>query len=87
MYCYCSNFYGPMNCRNRVFLFGDRCDICRSSNTGSSTNYALKFSTPLQWGEIPDNESESEPYHCASDGQSSSSSASSDREGHKAKSH
>ncbi|KAI2632912.1 hypothetical protein GGS21DRAFT_147372 [Xylaria nigripes] len=90
MYCYCSNFYGPSNCRNRVFLFGDRCYFCRSSNTGSSTNYALKFSTPLQWDDIFTSR-KTEHDKCVSDSQSStrSSECSSDADGfrrHKSKS-
>ncbi|KAH9884190.1 hypothetical protein F4778DRAFT_572973 [Xylariomycetidae sp. FL2044] len=40
-HCYCANFYGAVNCQNKVTKFGERCRLCTVMNEGSSTTYEL----------------------------------------------
>ncbi|KAI0379071.1 hypothetical protein F5Y04DRAFT_260322 [Hypomontagnella monticulosa] len=37
MSCYCSNYYGAVNCQNRVPQFGQRCKLCTVLNEGTPT--------------------------------------------------
>ncbi|KAI1631267.1 hypothetical protein F4809DRAFT_633110 [Biscogniauxia mediterranea] len=46
MHCYCANYYGAINCHNKVTQFGDRCKLCTIMNEGAPANYdVLRFLT------------------------------------------
>ncbi|KAI1401517.1 hypothetical protein F4819DRAFT_458173 [Hypoxylon fuscum] len=34
MHCYCANYYGAVNCQNKVRQFGERCKLCTVMNEG-----------------------------------------------------
>ncbi|OTA82268.1 hypothetical protein M434DRAFT_401075 [Hypoxylon sp. CO27-5] len=34
MHCYCANYYGAVNCKNKVTQFGQRCKLCTVLNEG-----------------------------------------------------
>ncbi|KAI1662407.1 hypothetical protein F4813DRAFT_344434 [Daldinia decipiens] len=34
MHCYCANYYGSVNCQNKVAHFGQRCKLCTVLNEG-----------------------------------------------------
>ncbi|KAI1392088.1 uncharacterized protein F4822DRAFT_441202 [Hypoxylon trugodes] len=36
MHCYCANYYGAVNCQNKVSNFGQRCKLCIALNEGRS---------------------------------------------------
>ncbi|KAI1141118.1 hypothetical protein F5Y05DRAFT_299600 [Hypoxylon sp. FL0543] len=36
MHCYCANYYGAVNCKNKVSQFGQRCKLCTVLNEGTS---------------------------------------------------
>ncbi|KAI1851168.1 hypothetical protein JX265_013286 [Neoarthrinium moseri] len=36
MHCYCANYYGAVNCHNKVPQFGERCRLCTVMNEGRS---------------------------------------------------
>ncbi|KAI1417283.1 hypothetical protein F5Y13DRAFT_82710 [Hypoxylon sp. FL1857] len=35
MHCYCANYYGAVNCKNKVSQFGQRCKLCTVLNEGT----------------------------------------------------
>ncbi|ORY67630.1 uncharacterized protein BCR38DRAFT_427756 [Pseudomassariella vexata] len=39
MHCYCANYYGAVNCHNKVSQFGERCKLCTVMNEGASATY------------------------------------------------
>ncbi|KAK9773347.1 putative EGF-like domain-containing protein [Seiridium cardinale] len=39
MHCYCANYYGAVNCHNKVAQFGERCRLCTVMNEGRSARY------------------------------------------------
>ncbi|CAJ2504263.1 Uu.00g116570.m01.CDS01 [Anthostomella pinea] len=41
MHCYCANYYGAVNCHNKVTQFGDRCRLCTIMNEGNSASFKL----------------------------------------------
>ncbi|KAI0019934.1 hypothetical protein F4780DRAFT_780049 [Xylariomycetidae sp. FL0641] len=41
MHCYCANYYGAVNCHNKVSQFGDRCKLCTVMNEGTSSRYEM----------------------------------------------
>ncbi|KAI5925817.1 hypothetical protein F4810DRAFT_658433 [Camillea tinctor] len=41
MHCYCANYYGAINCHNKVTQFGDRCKLCTVMNEGASANHEM----------------------------------------------
>ncbi|KAI1343605.1 hypothetical protein F5Y15DRAFT_237445 [Xylariaceae sp. FL0016] len=41
MHCYCANYYGAVNCHNKVSRFGDRCKLCTVMNEGASANFEV----------------------------------------------
>ncbi|KAI0424807.1 hypothetical protein F5Y09DRAFT_323355 [Xylaria sp. FL1042] len=49
MLCYCANFYGAVNCQNKVTKFGDRCQLCMAMNEGSSAADELHFHSPPKY--------------------------------------
>ncbi|KAI0803602.1 hypothetical protein GGR55DRAFT_662294 [Xylaria sp. FL0064] len=49
MFCYCANFYGAVNCQNKVTRFGDRCHLCMAMNEGSSAADELHFDSPPKY--------------------------------------
>lgn len=41
MSCYCSNYYGAVNCQNRVLEFGQRCKLCTVLNEGRPAKHDI----------------------------------------------
>jgi hypothetical protein len=41
MHSYCANYYGSVNCHNKVAQFGDRCRLCTVMNEGVSARYDM----------------------------------------------
>ncbi|KAI0535303.1 hypothetical protein GGR58DRAFT_479607 [Xylaria digitata] len=49
MACYCANFYGAVNCQNKVSRFGDRCQLCTSMNEGTYLADDVPFQRPPKY--------------------------------------
>ncbi|KAI1379016.1 hypothetical protein F4677DRAFT_410323 [Hypoxylon crocopeplum] len=46
MHCYCANYYGQVNCQNKVTEFGQRCKLCTVLNEGTpSKNDIFKITS------------------------------------------
>ncbi|KAI0837966.1 hypothetical protein F5Y06DRAFT_58397 [Hypoxylon sp. FL0890] len=41
MHCYCANYYGAVNCKNKVSQFGQRCKLCTVLNEGMPAKHDL----------------------------------------------
>jgi len=41
MSCYCANYYGSINCHNKVARFGDRCKLCLALKSGASLSNGM----------------------------------------------
>ncbi|KAI0172653.1 hypothetical protein GGR52DRAFT_416602 [Hypoxylon sp. FL1284] len=41
MNCYCANYYGAVQCQNKVTEFGQRCKLCTVMNEGRPSKYNM----------------------------------------------
>ncbi|KAI0153465.1 hypothetical protein BJ166DRAFT_532838 [Pestalotiopsis sp. NC0098] len=49
MHCYCANYYGSVNCHNKVSQFGDRCRLCTVMNEGRSARLDTMNAAPMSY--------------------------------------